>query len=202
MRISFPGHVQAESGVISLGAVARRPTPDSRLLKRCTIVSGLVTSCENDCNLGALAEMWLCEEDIAGLNDFVFLEVGEVGLGGGIIINRELYRGHDADFIAEFGHMSLDPDGPLCPCGRSGCWGLFVCDRTTWRRYDPRTASRLHAFSACSRQARKTEADRRCSRRRAFFLFWTCQYSSGVQSGGGGARRQNHKCVGCHPAYS
>jgi predicted NBD/HSP70 family sugar kinase len=136
--VSFPGHVPAESGVISWAPSLPSYTGFA-FAEEMHRRLGVVTSCENDCNLGALAEMWLCEEDIAGLNDFIFLEVGEVGLGGGIIINRELYRGHDADFIAEFGHMSLDPDGPLCPCGRSGCWELFVCDRTTWRRYDPGT---------------------------------------------------------------
>ena len=26
----------------------------------------------------------------------------------------------------EFGHMTMDPDGPPCPCGNSGCWELLV----------------------------------------------------------------------------
>ena len=46
------------------------------------------------------------------------------GLGGGMIVNGELYLG--SRFMAgEFGHMVLDPEGPLCGCGQRGCLETF-----------------------------------------------------------------------------
>lgn len=136
--VSVPGHVRSEQGVVSwtpsLPQYAGFPLGPELQRK-----VGTVVSCENDCNLGAFAEMWLREGDIASVDDFVFLEVGDVGVGGGVIIDRQLYKGHDSSFIAEFGHMSIDPNGPECACGRKGCWELFVCDQATWMRYDART---------------------------------------------------------------
>ncbi len=75
---------------------------------------------ENDCNLAALAELSFAEAEANQLRDFVFLEIGDVGVGGSILINRALYRGHDLALSAEFGHMVVESDGPNCSCGRRG----------------------------------------------------------------------------------
>ncbi len=91
---------------------------------------------DNDCNLGARAELWLSHKEGSGLNDFVFLEIGDVGVGAGLVLNGGLYRGHDGGFAAEVGHMVLDSSGPVCSCGRRGCWELLVCDSATWGRYN------------------------------------------------------------------
>jgi len=65
---------------------------------------------DNDCNLGALAEMWLNESEVAGVRDFVFVEIGEVGVGAGLIINGELYgRATDVDWC-----MVFPSGGPAC----------------------------------------------------------------------------------------
>jgi N-acetylglucosamine repressor len=54
----------------------------------------------------------------------VFIDVG-YGLGGGIILDDELYRGvHGA--AGEVGHNTVDPDGPLCGCGNRGCLEVFA----------------------------------------------------------------------------
>lgn len=42
------------------------------------------------------------------------------GIGLGIILNGELYRGKNG-FAGEFGHILIDPDGKLCHCGKIGC---------------------------------------------------------------------------------
>ncbi len=99
--------------------------------------TGVPAIVENDCNLGAFAELWLSGVEVLNLDAFVFVEIGDLGVGGGIIMNREVYRGHDQRFAGEFGHMVLDPFGPLCGCGRRGCWELMVCDRATCARYEP-----------------------------------------------------------------
>lgn len=53
------------------------------------------------------------------IKNAVFLGVGG-GIGSGIIINGELYRGF-GDGAGEIGHTVVDVDGPLCSCGNHGC---------------------------------------------------------------------------------
>jgi predicted NBD/HSP70 family sugar kinase len=53
------------------------------------------------------------------LSDFLFIEVG-VGMGASIFIDGKLYRGPGGS-AGEFGHMTVDENGPLCSCGNTGC---------------------------------------------------------------------------------
>jgi len=52
-------------------------------------------------------------------SDFVFIEVG-MGIGAAIFFDGKLYRG-GGGMAGEFGHVTVDEDGPLCSCGNSGC---------------------------------------------------------------------------------
>jgi predicted NBD/HSP70 family sugar kinase len=54
-----------------------------------------------------------------GVSDFLFIEVG-MGIGAAFYINGELYRGAGGK-AGEFGHITVDEDGPLCSCGNNGC---------------------------------------------------------------------------------
>jgi predicted NBD/HSP70 family sugar kinase len=151
IAISVPGLVDAASGSVRwMGSLPEYS--DFSLAGAVEKRTGIPAAAENDCNLGALAELAFAEAERNHLKDFVFLEVGAVGVGAGIILNRELYRGHDSSIAAEFGHMVVDPQGPCCSCMRHGCWELFVCDRATWNRYSPLvnyTASRFdHMLAA------------------------------------------------------
>jgi len=47
------------------------------------------------------------------------------GVGGGLIIDGKVYTG-GRGFASEYGHMTIDPDGPLCHCGKKGCLEAFV----------------------------------------------------------------------------
>ncbi len=47
------------------------------------------------------------------------------GIGGGLIINGELYIGSGGN-AGEIGHMIIQPGGPLCGCGRRGCLEAFA----------------------------------------------------------------------------
>lgn len=53
------------------------------------------------------------------MNDFLFIEVG-MGIGASIFIEGKLYRGPGGS-AGEFGHMTVDENGPLCSCGNTGC---------------------------------------------------------------------------------
>ncbi|MBI4267056.1 MAG: ROK family protein [Chloroflexi bacterium] len=54
-----------------------------------------------------------------GVKDLILLTVG-TGIGGGIIINGELYTGYCGS-AGEIGHMTIDVNGPKCNCGNTGC---------------------------------------------------------------------------------
>lgn len=72
---------------------------------------------DNDANLGALAEYrWGAG---AGADPFVYLTLS-TGIGGGVIVNGELVHGTGSGG-GEVGHITVQTDGPLCPCGNRGC---------------------------------------------------------------------------------
>jgi predicted NBD/HSP70 family sugar kinase len=83
--------------------------------------TGLEVDVENEANLAALGEMWFggLEHDGAPLRDFVHVS-GEIGIGGGIVIGGEVFRGAHAG-AGELGHVVVAPDGPRCGCGGHGC---------------------------------------------------------------------------------
>ena len=79
----------------------------------------------NDVNLGVLGEYHFGAAK--GYNNIVGFFPG-TGMGGGLILNGKLFTGTQY-MAAEYGHMTLDPDGPLCGCGQSGCLEVFSSKR-------------------------------------------------------------------------
>ena len=59
-----------------------------------------------------------------GYDDVILVTLG-TGIGGGIVARGKLLRGTNG-FSGEIGHMVVDPDGPPCPCGQTGCWERFA----------------------------------------------------------------------------
>ena len=49
-------------------------------------------------------------------------------------MSGEVLRG-EHHTAGELGHVSLDPSGPLCACGKRGCWEAFACNSSTIARY-------------------------------------------------------------------
>ena len=79
----------------------------------------------NDGDLGARAEH--LRGAAVGLSDVVYVS-GGVGVGGGIILGGRPVRGFGG-YGGEVGHMSIDPRGHSCRCGRRGCWETAVGDQ-------------------------------------------------------------------------
>ena len=75
----------------------------------------------NDVNVGVLGEYKYGA--VKGYKNVVGFFVG-TGMGGGLILDGKLFTGHLFKG-AEFGHMTLDPEGPLCNCGQRGCLEAF-----------------------------------------------------------------------------
>ena len=75
----------------------------------------------NDVNLGVLGEYKFGAAQ--GYRNIVGFFPG-TGMGGGLILDGQLFTGNQCK-AAEYGHMILDPEGPLCGCGQRGCLEAF-----------------------------------------------------------------------------
>lgn len=104
---------------------------------------------ENDANVAAWGEYKFGAAK--GCKSMVIVTVG-TGIGGGIILDGHLLRGSHG-FAAEIGHMSLVPDGLLCPCGEHGCWEMYSSGSALVRLAkeravkSPATAAKLIEFA-------------------------------------------------------
>jgi predicted NBD/HSP70 family sugar kinase len=75
-------------------------------------LAGVPLIVENEANLAALASA-------DGEPTFLYVS-GEIGIGAGIVLDGELYRG-GRGWSGEIGHMTVYPDGRPCRCGANGC---------------------------------------------------------------------------------
>jgi predicted NBD/HSP70 family sugar kinase len=80
------------------------------------------TYIENDTNTVTLAHQWFGEG--RGHDNFLVVTI-EDGVGMGIVVNGQLYRGARG-FAAEFGHVVIDSQGAPCRCGKRGCVEAYV----------------------------------------------------------------------------
>lgn len=72
---------------------------------------------ENDANVAALGEQWLGAA--RGVPNMAVVTLG-TGIGGGIVLNGKIWHGMNG-MAGEFGHITLEPKGPICGCGNHGC---------------------------------------------------------------------------------
>ena len=152
--IAVPGHVDVESGRL-LWTPTHPEMAGFEIAAKIAEKTGMDVLVDNDCNLGALSELWLRSSNGTELpGDFVFLNVSDFGAGAGVVIGGETYRGYNGDFVAEFGHTIIDPEGPQCPCGRRGCWERFVCNSATWARFSPAETYSIEKFDGMVKAAK------------------------------------------------
>jgi predicted NBD/HSP70 family sugar kinase len=122
IAVAVPGLVR-----VATGTLLRAPNLDwhdvdvaDELRER--LATDLPIHLENEANLAALAEHW--RGAAQGLRSFL-LVFGEVGVGGGIFVDGELYRGAHG-YGGEIGHVTVDPHGVRCACGSTGCLETVV----------------------------------------------------------------------------
>lgn len=119
--LGLPGPVNFKEGIVDYlpNIAGWKKFPIKKWLSSKT---GIPTFVDNDVNLICLAEQRMG----AGRNssNMICMTLG-TGVGGGIIINKSLYRG--TSFCAgEIGHMPIMENGPRCNCGGKGCLERFV----------------------------------------------------------------------------
>ncbi len=119
--IGSPGAIIAEKGIVAnppnfpgWGRVPLGKLIESEFGKRVYV--------ENDANAAAIGE--LIYGAGKNLNYFIMITLG-TGVGGGIIINKKIYRGETGG-AGEIGHSSIDYNGPVCKCGSRGCIEAYV----------------------------------------------------------------------------
>jgi glucokinase-like ROK family protein len=118
LGLATPGTVDVEQGLLIFSPNLQwHNVPFRQILQDRT---GLPVFVDNDANAAALAEHFF---GVARqVQDFIFVFAG-VGVGGGLFLRGELYRGASG-FAGEIGHtnFALDPYRAPCRCGNRGCW--------------------------------------------------------------------------------
>ena len=114
-----PGVIDQEKGIVLF--CPNLPWKDYDIAGTMRKQFGVPFFVGNDVNMGVLGEYHFGAA--RGYRNIVGFFVG-TGMGGGLVLNGELYTGHMFKG-AEYGHMILDPEGPLCNCGQRGCLEAF-----------------------------------------------------------------------------
>jgi predicted NBD/HSP70 family sugar kinase len=96
------------------------------------LATGLEVELENAANTCALAEIWSGAHS-ENVHNLVAVTVSE-GIGVGMILNGQLVRG-TSGLAGEFGHVTIQENGPLCSCGNRGCWEACASTSATVRYF-------------------------------------------------------------------
>jgi glucokinase len=126
--VGVPGRVEPSTGMVALAvnlgwtALPLGSQLEARL--------GLPVRIENDVRIAAAG---LHRRRVLGaVDDLAFLGIG-TGISAGVVLGGRLHRG-SRGMAGEIGHVMLDPDGPLCPCGLRGCFEALAAGPAVARR--------------------------------------------------------------------
>ena len=165
--VACPGPLDPFTGVI--GDVGTLPGWQGGNLEReLAREFGVRVAVENDADAAALAEAtWGAAK---GAGRFIYITVS-TGIGGGIILAGELYRGVDGAH-PELGHQVIDASGPLCYCKAHGCWESLASGpaMSAWMRGQSPRDDELTAAQICARARAGDELAQRAVEREAHYL--------------------------------
>ncbi len=116
ISLATPGFIDIDKGIITFSP----NLPGWRNVNFGKIIKNnlnIPVTIENDANAAAFGEKWLG----AGKNsrNLICITMG-TGIGGGIILDNKIWHG-ERGMAGEIGHITVNPDGPLCNCGNYGC---------------------------------------------------------------------------------
>lgn len=120
--VAVVGVVRRSDGFVSMAPnLGWRDVPLGERLAR-ALEAAVPISVANDADLGAVAEHR--RGAALGGDDVLFIH-GEVGVGGGLIVDGKPLTGA-AGYGGEVGHIPVNPNGSPCRCGSTGCWETEV----------------------------------------------------------------------------
>jgi predicted NBD/HSP70 family sugar kinase len=129
--VSLPGRVDLSSQKFIFAPNLSWHEED--LKERLERATGLPVSLENEANACALSEFWFGRHSDS-VNNLIAVAVSE-GIGVGMILNGQIVRG-PSGLAGEFGHVSINENGPKCGCGNRGCWEVFASNSAGVRYYN------------------------------------------------------------------
>ncbi|WP_026819975.1 ROK family transcriptional regulator [Arthrobacter castelli] len=115
LGVSCPGPIDVDAGTL-VGPPNLRGWSLLELRNELETRLGLVTVLEKDTIAATTGELWAGRQQ---LSNFAFIYVG-TGVGAGVVLDGEIIRGASKN-LGEIGHLSGDPNGPICSCGGRGC---------------------------------------------------------------------------------
>ena len=119
--IGFPGNTDGARGLVLVCS----NLPAWNFVPLARIVAArldLPVVLDNDCNLSAMAEHRYGAG--RGSRHLCYVTIS-TGFGAGIIVDNKLYAG-SIGTAGELGHMVIDPGGPMCTCGKRGCFMTYT----------------------------------------------------------------------------
>ena len=153
--VAVAGVVRREEGVVAVAPNVGWTAVPLRDLIREAIGLEAPIHVGNEGDLGALAES---RRGVAtGLSDVVYIS-GEVGVGGGVIVDGRPLVG-TAGFAGEVGHIPVRVDGAPCNCGATGCWETEVGEQALLRRVGRPDTGGRDAFRHVLADAEAGDAD-------------------------------------------
>lgn len=136
--VSFGGPVRAAEGLVLLSHHV--PGWEKIPLREWLEAQfGAPAAVDNDANVGALGE-WRFGAG-QGCRSLLYVTVS-TGIGGGWVLEGRIYHGADS-LAGEIGHMTVQPGGPVCTCGRRGCLEAVAAGPAIARRARERLAAEL-----------------------------------------------------------
>ncbi len=146
--VSFGGPVDAIAGIVRLSHHV--PGWENTALRDMLEAEfGAPASVDNDANVAALGEHRFGAGQ--GHDSLLYITVS-TGVGGGWILDGQIWHGTEG-MAGEIGHTMVDPDGPVCPCGKRGCVerlasGPFIAQRAReWLETQPDRGQVLRALA-------------------------------------------------------
>ncbi|MET4783144.1 ROK family transcriptional regulator [Glaciihabitans sp. UYNi722] len=120
LGVASPGPLGMDEGTV-IGPPNLRGWTRVRLREQLEERLGMQVILEKDTVAAATGELWV---DNLTSKNFAFIYLG-AGAGAGIVLDGEVMHGASGN-LGNFGHLSGDPDGPLCYCGGRGCLAVTV----------------------------------------------------------------------------
>jgi predicted NBD/HSP70 family sugar kinase len=111
--------------------------------------TGLSVDLENAANACALSEFWFGQHAEV-VRNLIVVTVSE-GIGVGMILNGQLVRG-TSGMAGEFGHVTINENGPKCGCGNHGCWEVYASNSAAVRYYSEAKSSDRNGKTNSSKQ--------------------------------------------------
>ena len=141
--VSMPGRVEPESQQLIWAPNLRWQGYDIKAALEDRL--GLQVEMDNAANACLLSELWFGR--MQRVRNAVLVTISE-GVGAAVLANGQLILGKSG-LAGEFGHIPVDPNGPLCNCGEHGCWEMFASTRAVLRMHAELTgaANPLASFS-------------------------------------------------------